>query len=41
MYQKHVTVTALPLLYIEREHINLKVTQTLGNDKVQVGLDIF
>lgn len=37
--KKHVTFTeAFPLLYIEREQINLKVVQTLGNDKVQVGL---
>lgn len=30
-----------PLLCVEREQINLKVTQTLGNDKVQVGLNLF
>ena len=30
-----------PLLCTEREQINLKVVQTLGNDKVQVGFTGF
>lgn len=37
--KKHTTFTKVfPLLCTEREQINLKVVQTLGNDKVQVGL---
>lgn len=32
---------AFLLLYTEREQISLKVVQTLGNDKVQVGLFFF
>lgn len=36
--RKHTTFTKIfPLLCTEREQINLKVVQTLGNDKVQVG----
>lgn len=38
---KNSLTEAFLLLYSEREQISLKVVQTLGNDKVQVGLTFF